>query len=51
MLIHLVALLHESVKVDFGTGVYNGLTTDWACVVVIGPAEKALDMEKMIDIA
>ena len=51
MLIHLIALLHHFVESDLLLRSDDGLAADGASVVVICPAEEALDMKNVIDIA
>ena len=50
MLIILVALVHGFILVDLSLRLDDRLATDWACVVVVGPAEEALDMKNMVNV-
>ena len=51
MLVHQVSLLHCFVECDFLFRRDDWLAADRACVVVFGPAEQALDVEHVVDIA
>ena len=51
MLVHQVALLHHLVQFDLTLALDDGLPTDGARVVVIGPVEQAVQVEDVLIVA